>query len=191
MPRPSEQYLMIPEDYARSLGGLRWSDDGSVIETAAGNVFAWRREVQLFLEGFHSVRQPLHFAHILHLMRLLGIGPISATDAGAAEMKRSFLLAAKPLRNAGVFCAFLCRDFPGTCLEVTAADLREELTQDNSPIAWPDPETPVLGPAEFLPKVFEAVRRYSAIEMLHWFKFGCAPSGEAAERIAEERIKAA
>lgn len=182
---PAERFLMIPEDYARSLGGLRWSSDGSVIETAAGNVFAWRREIHLFLEGFISVRPPLHFAHILHLMKLLGIGPISATDAAAAEMKRSFLLTDRPLRNAGVFCALLCRDFPGSCLDISPARLRHELTQDKPPVAWADPEAPALGAAEFLPKVFESLRRYSAEEMVHWFKFGCAPSGEAAERIAD------
>src|SRR5262245_46393300 len=127
MPLPAARYLAIPSYYVKAFSGLRWSENGELIETASGNAFVWREQVWPFLEGFMSARPPLHFAHMLHLMQLLGFGPISDSSASAAELRRNFLLAGKPARHAGVLCAEICRELPGTSIQVSAAEVREEL----------------------------------------------------------------
>src|SRR5262245_25278897 len=188
MPLPAARYLAIPPYYVKAFNGLRWSENGELIETASGNAFAWREQIWPVLEGFVSVRPPLHFAHILHLMQLLGFGPISDTSAAAAELRRSFLLAGKPSRNAGVLCAEICRDLPGTSVQVSAEELRAEL-RHRSPAEDVEAEMPLVGPEAFLQKVFASLRKYSADDLVHWLKFGCAPSSKPAERVAEELEK--
>ncbi len=189
MPTAAERYLVIPGDYAKDLGGLSWSESGDMIETAAGKPFAWRQQIQQFLEGFASVRRPMHFVHLLHLMQLMGVGPISVAAEPATEMRRSFLLAGKLLRNAGVFCAELCRNFAATSIDVSASDLRQELAHQKPPAHIVDAEVPPLDRGPFLEQVFEALRRFSSEDLLHWFKFGCAPDFNASRRVAEELEK--
>src|SRR5206468_2364636 len=58
-----------------------------------------------------------------------------------------------------------------------------------SPAEDVEPEMPPVGPKAFLQKVFASLRKYSAEDLLHWLKFGCAPSSKPAERVAEELEK--
>src|SRR5262245_30866728 len=117
-------YLVIPADYAERLDGLRWSQRDAAIENRSGDTFAFAPQVWQFLEGFMSERPLLDFAHMLHLLYLLGIGPITRLPEQTGELVRAFLLAGRPLRNAGVFCAQLCLDLPGTSLRIEPALLR-------------------------------------------------------------------
>src|SRR5262245_49922928 len=110
------EYLVIPADYRAALGGLRWSDADDVVLTPDGQTLAFDRGTWRSLGGFSSAGPPVHFAHVLHLMQLMGIGPISHVEPAVAELRRAMLQARRPLRNAGVFCGHLCRDLPGSAL---------------------------------------------------------------------------
>ncbi len=177
MPTAAERYLVIPGDYAKDLGGLIWSESGDMIETAAGKPFAWRQQIQQFLEGFASVRRPMHFVHLLHLMQLMGVGPISVAAEPATEMRRSFTLAGKLLRNAGVFIkrvepettilpGFIYRHVPRV----------QELAHQKPPAHIVDAEVPPLDRGPFLEQVFRSaaaifVRRSIALVQI-WLSTG-------------------
>src|SRR2546421_7205847 len=70
-------YLRIPEEYGQWLGGLRWSASGDVVEDGDGDTFAFSPQIGLFLEGFLGAARPIHFAHVLHLLHLLGHGKLA------------------------------------------------------------------------------------------------------------------
>jgi hypothetical protein len=177
------EYLVIPDDYAAALG-LRWSYTGDAVLHGHGQTFAFAQQIWQFLEGFMSVRPPLHFAHTLHLMHLMGLGSIGEIETGAVELRRAVLQAGRPLRNAGVFCAHLCRNMPESPLHLEPLELRQELYHRTDHVVTP-PEAPALEPAEFQRQVFAALASYSADELLHWLKLGQSPQ-HVAERLAEE-----
>ena len=117
-----ELYLAIPHEYGRWLGGLRWGEDGDAIEYAAdepevGLTFAMGAEVALILEGAAAADRPPHFAFVLHFLHLLGFGSRHVRGvsgrSGHEELARAFRETGRPLRNAGVLCAAVCRDLPG------------------------------------------------------------------------------
>ncbi|RUL85748.1 hypothetical protein [Tautonia sociabilis] len=110
---PADSYLHIPEAYGRWLGGLRWSDGGEAVEFPSGETFAFSRELSLFLEGFAAGRDPIHFAHILHLMHLLLRGPLNREPAMPMDLVGGFAVLGRPHRNAGAFCSRLCAEVPG------------------------------------------------------------------------------
>src|SRR5688572_3795607 len=103
-------YLFVPKAYGRWLGGLRWSSTGDAVEYEDGETFAFSNQVGLFLEGFTAERHRVHFAHALHLLRLLGYG--KDHHAAHALLTSAFVNAGRPLRNAGVLCARLCAGVP-------------------------------------------------------------------------------
>src|SRR5262245_40248936 len=177
------EYLIIPDDYAAALG-LRWSYSGDAVLHGHGQTFAFAQQIWQFLEGFMSVRPPLHFAHTLHLMHLMGLGSIGEIESGAVEVRRAVLQAGRPLRNAGVFSAHLCRNLPESPLHLEPLELRQELYHRTYHVVTP-PEAPALEPTEFQRQVFAALAGYSADELFHWLKFGQAPQ-HVAERLAEE-----
>jgi len=194
------RYFTIPVGYAAELDGLRWSDSGDAIELRSGETFAFATQIWQFLEGFTATRPPLHFAHILHLMRMLGVGPIAAADGPVAELRRAYLLAGRPLRNAGVFCARVCHDLAGTSLPVTNDELRDELINNagysfsmsfdvlhpNSRRGDGPLEVPSLPSGAFDQRVRRALEGYTPEALLHWLKFGQAPHAAPAERLVEE-----
>src|SRR5438046_1352027 len=104
-------YLQIPLVYALWLEGLRWARNGEAIEYADGQTFALSPQLALFLEGFAERPALPNFGHLLHLLHLLGYGRMQRPEA-ARELASVFARTGRPLRNAGAFCAFLCRDFP-------------------------------------------------------------------------------
>ena len=84
------RYLHIPREYSDALGGLRWSATGDVLETGDGTTFAFAQQVADFLEGVAASRPLPHFAHVVHLMYLLGVGPASEGSAAVTELRRAF-----------------------------------------------------------------------------------------------------
>lgn len=110
MNRP-EHYLRIPADYGEWLGGLRWSASLEVVEDREGLTFAYGREIGRFLEGFASAAPLVHFAHVLHLLRLFGYGRL-ATDDDSLGLIELYLAERRPARNAGALAAYLSRRVP-------------------------------------------------------------------------------
>lgn len=197
------RHLLIPEEYGRWLG-LRWAVNQEAIEHTAtppsvGLTFAMADQVSLFLSGFHSVRAPISFAYTLHLLRLLGLGAISERDAAPgtlARLARAFRKEGRPMRNAGVLCARLCRDVPRLADPPDVADLEDFprrpwfatprwMTAKMFGLIDP-PELPSLEPEEFDARIRDALNGYTDAELAHWMRFGRGPAEDSAGRIAEE-----
>jgi hypothetical protein len=186
-----EQFLRVPRAYTQFLGGLRWSADGEVIEDDHDRTFAFAGEVVSFIEGFALQRPLIHFGHVLHLLALLRQDQPPNGDKSLAFLRPAFQQAGRVHRNAGVFCAVLCRDLPAVAeapsswqvwkrviLRVTNAghgDLsRQELGEE-----------PPLLPAEFEDRVSQALSVYTLKDMQHWLKHGHGPVEDAGAQIAE------
>jgi hypothetical protein len=178
------QYLVIPSDYGIALDRMRWSTSGDVLLVGEGQTFAFAQQLWPFFEGFMAVRPPLHFAHMLHLVHLMGLGSINKIDEGTVELRRAVLQAGRPMRNAGVFAAHLCRELPSTIVALDPLDLRQELYHRTF-TRVSAVEIPPLTPDEIRRHVVRELVHFTPAEMLHWLKFGQAPQ-RVAERLAEE-----
>jgi hypothetical protein len=194
---PRGYYFHIPRGYADYLGGLRWSPTGEAVEYADGETFAFRHAIGLFLEGFGAGGPLIHFGHILHLLHLLGLG--RGTLPGPAwVLCRAFMEAARPLRNAGVFCAVLCRRVPPVAEAVDAAQVCGELLGSAVPsilyVSWANDlpestaELPPLGPATFEAHVLQALEAYTFEEVTDWLRHGRGPVKGSGERLAREIV---
>ncbi len=65
-----KKYLALPRDYARALGGVRWSDQQDGLELSR-TILASSDNLALFLEGFAARRAPLPFGLVVHWLALL------------------------------------------------------------------------------------------------------------------------
>jgi hypothetical protein len=193
------EYLRIPEEYVRRLGGMRWADDWQAIEHSAdephvGLTFAMGGEIARFLDGFQAAGRPIHFVYILHLLHLLGVGTRGREPALGRPVDRlaqAFRDTCRPLRTAGALCATLCRDVPRVADPPDLAEVCDLLDFGTVPTDDPDrtlgpPELPSLEPDEFEARVFRAMARLSDSDLHHWLRHGRGPLDDAGERLAPE-----
>jgi hypothetical protein len=181
-------YLCIPADYVECLEGLRWSEAGDAVETAAGNTFAVSQEIALFLEGFASQRPLIHFGHVLHFLHLLKRGGTFATLRHAYEGTH------RSARNAGVLCARLCDRVPGLADPPPLVEVWHALMSScyvaslggALPVDAPgsDVELPPLGPLTFEERILRALWAYTDDELHDWFSYGQGPVKEAGASLA-------
>jgi hypothetical protein len=221
MSRPDE-YLAIPRPYGDWLGGLKWASNWEAIEISGrgrsmsistsdtlltdygigtiGLTFAMGAEVSRLLEGLHAGGRPLPFAFVLHLLRLLGSwervsDPKSTLDLRIERLVEHFRGAGRPLRNAGVMFATICRDVPRA---IGPVDLVEVCGFLDSPPTDPGSThrptavavQPSLEPWEFETRVLQALGRLSDGELRHWLKFGRPPIGDGGETLVREALAA-
>jgi hypothetical protein len=183
------RYLATPSGYSRHFGGLHWSKSGDELQTSAGQLFIFTRQLSLFFEGYLSVSPPLHMAHMLHLLHLLGVGPLQDSPDGASEVRRAFWKTGKPLRNAGVLCAVLCGPFPHSSIQISLDDLRSVLERGGPGLADRQANTRVEVPplefGEFQARFLEASAKLTPEELEHWLTFGTGPE-DAGNQLAEE-----
>jgi hypothetical protein len=199
----ADDYLAIPRDYARWLGGLRWHPSGEAIEFAAespkvGLTFAMAPEVARFLDGFASGRDLVCFGHVLHMMTLLGCSDPEAGEFDEtrritlprvvlARLARRFRDLGRPTRNAGALFARLARDVPGAADPPPAGDLKAILDDSYARIfTLPNPlaEQPPLGPVGFEALICRALGALSDEDLDHWLRHGRGPVGDAGEQVA-------
>ena len=187
-------YLRIPTDYAPFLEGLRWSAGGDAVEYADGQTFVLAPQVALFLEGLAGDRPPLHFAFVLHLLTLLGLGKGTVR---AAELARAFHETGRSLRNAGALCAALCRRVPPVadppdvglvCRRLGSPVLMAEFGQLRALTAGcrteaADSVPPLPAPA-FEAAVLQALAPLAPDDLRHWLRHGRGPLREAGARLA-------
>src|SRR2546423_8836230 len=65
----ADDYLAIPDDYARALGGLRWSPEYDAVEFDERGTLTVVEHLEQILEGLFSDAPAVpHFAHVLHLL---------------------------------------------------------------------------------------------------------------------------
>jgi hypothetical protein len=180
------RYLLIPADYARELGGLRWSALRDAIEDGNGRTFALVEEVAAFLDGFASRGRLIHFAHVLHFLRLLH-GPYGPRDF--RYLTEAWREAGRPARTAGAFAARLCELVPGLAGPVGMDDLRTWLTLRLGPDeCGAVGEDPPLSPDVFEACIGAALLNIPAGDLVHWFRHGQPPPG--GEELARELLDA-
>jgi hypothetical protein len=184
------QYLCLCRTYADHLGGLRWSATEDALEFADGNTFAFTEQVALFLEGLAAAGRVLPFVYLLHLLAL--VRTTQKTPAANA-LGRAFIAAGRPLRNAGAFCAVLCRDLPETAVRVPRQEVLDQLRGHPMPIPWYVvsfhgtslfAEVPPLAPADFERYVCRQLEAYSPDDLRDWMRHGRGPVREAAEELS-------
>ncbi len=194
-------YLVIPEDYGQWLGGLRWSASREVVEFCAtepeiGPTFAFSIEIGRFLEGLAAEGDLPHFAHVLHLLDLIGFGLRRGENARLAprlsgpfvRLAQAFRETGRPLGNAGVFCAQLCQGVPRVpdppAIEDVSFRLAKLLRDPHSEPRRPSGIEPSVGPEEFENRIEEALRHYSDVDLESWLRHGRGPARDAGRRIA-------
>ncbi len=191
-----DEYFAIPEDYGTWLGGLRWSADGEAIEHSAespeiGLTFAMSGELALFLHGLHSTRPPMHFAYVLHLLRLIGAGgrlpDLGPGQARLEALASAFRQAGRPMRGAGVLCGMLARDVPRAVdppnPEAIVGRLLLRRGQSPSPTLA---ELPSLEPEEFQKRILKRLNGLTDQDLRHWIVHGRGPVGEAGDEVARQ-----
>jgi hypothetical protein len=185
-----EEYLVIPEGYGACLGRLRWSEAGDAVETGDGKTFAFAVEIIHFLEGFAAQGRLIHFAFLLHLLALLRPTRIRPPSPPSL-LSEAFSSPGRNVRNAGAFCALLCRDISPAIDPPTIEQLWDLLQAPGwrsfeGPAVERRADLPPLEPAELERRVRTALEKYSIEEVLHWLHKGCGPAPEAGKRMAEE-----
>jgi MoxR-vWA-beta-propeller ternary system domain bpX1 len=193
MDRPAH-YLRIPEHYGAALGGLRWSDQHDAIMYRDAGTFALAPELGLFLEGFASTRPLIHFGFALHLLHLLGYGKLTPPTEFLSLWK-GFRRVGRPLFNAGVLCAELCDEIPAEPSRLQVSELRVCLGLSAAELPYPswvvspfgiEASEPPLSSFEFEKRVRTALARFHDKELEHWFRYGCAPVGDAGDQLARQ-----
>jgi|GEM_PF-2009256 len=196
------RYLRLDEQYRQYLGGLRWAMAEDLLEYDDGRTFAFTEEIALFLEGFGSARQLVHFGFILHLLEMLR-GSQRRTVHGhrpfvhdqLERLRRAFEVTGKPLRNAGVLCGLLCRKVPRQPDAIDLTQLLLRLRNQAWPIRHllahyhdqlPSPDFPPLGPRKLETDVCEAIQSLTDEELHSWLRHGHVPLREVGEETARQ-----
>src|SRR5207253_4855730 len=92
-------------------------------------------EVALFLEGFATGGRLIHFGFVVHLLDLLR-HPDHTRGTLGQRLGRAFADAGRPLRNAGAFCAALCRDIPEVASPPDLRGVLERLRDPARRLRW-------------------------------------------------------
>jgi hypothetical protein len=181
-------YLRIPAQYAAGLKDLHWSAAGDAIEFGQGGTFAFPAEVFQFLEGFVSQRPLIHFGHIIHLLYLLKRSTTPFLGNREGLLVSAFTAAQHPYRNAGVFCALLCKDIPAVpdepLLTFRTGTFELEVGASEPPFTEQNGEMPALPGEVFEARVLFELSCHNVENILHWFRHGRGPVREAGEEIA-------
>ena len=202
-------YLQIPGDYCQAFGGLRWAHYGEAVEflhgPGAGRTFAFAGEIALFLEGLHARSdRVVCFGAVLHLLYLVGLGERATWVEGEAAtgqflddpsslpfMRSIERIAAPfhelgaPLRNAGAFAGWICRDLTPDTEPFDVQSVVQLLAHGSwvPQMVLSDPHLGVTDHAEipaFEPAKLEALARREADALSdeairHWLRHGCGP----------------
>jgi hypothetical protein len=180
-------YLLIPADYFRDLGGLRWAPLYDAVETADGRTFALVEEISAFLDGFASRRPLVHFAHVLHLLSLLRQGE---RRPDLADLGRAWRDAGRQARPAGAFLASMCEEVSSLApprvedvrLMLQMRSFVHEITDDPA-------QDPPLTPEVFEAVIACALGRYSFEQLLHAMRHGQPPAADDGGRLAQEVLQ--
>lgn len=183
----TDAYLTIPPGYGL---GLRWSTDYSAIESDI-ETFAVVQQLDRLLEGVFASRRVPHFAHVLHGFHLLRYGG----PGGLWRLRDTFSRASTKQgiisRNAGALIAELCKVVPPAAAPPPFEQLTHALKQrvffrqqSDVTLEWPS-----VGREEFERRVDEALHAYSGDALHHWLIYGCAPAGDATEKLVEAVVE--
>jgi hypothetical protein len=185
-----EEYLCIPGDYCRALGGLRWAVEGYVIEFHDGRTFAFAGEIAQFLEGIALQRPFPNFGHIVHLLDLLRTLR-EPRPKNLQRLPQLFRRAGQVHRNAGAFFGVLCPEVPDAPDVPTAEQVWQRIvvhccvTGAEAVPRSRKGQEPSQSYAEFEESIDAALAAYTDEELLDWFRLGQGHVKEPARRIAE------
>jgi hypothetical protein len=190
----AKAYLRLASAYCEYLGGVRWSGREDALEYPDGTTFAFNEEVALFLEGFAGGGRLIPFAYVLHLLDMLR-NTHRVFAPGTLRLSYAFADAGRPLRNAGAFCAALCRGLPEAAGPVPAHEVLARLRNQAMPIRWYivsfhdtffPAEVPPLEPAAFEDHVVRRLAAYTNEDLRQWLRTGRGPVRQAAEDLTRE-----
>jgi hypothetical protein len=193
----ADDYLAIPDDYARALGGLRWSPEFDAIEFSSDFTLTVVQQLEQVLEGlFGATADVPHFAHVLHLLALVLVAghrtPDGDTSLGGLNAAYGRARGPGESRNLGVLMAALCRSLPRVAAPPVFGQVRLGLKRR---LLFRDPsdprraEKPALGPAEFERRIRDILSEYDIDTLAHWLRHGCASKPAAGRRLAEVLIE--
>ena len=191
-----ERYFHIRWDYASWLHGMRWTKQADAITDDEGQTFVMGAQVALFLEGFVASGRLIHFACILHVMKLLGL--TRHGDEPQPKLLWDLFHQQKGnVRNAGAFAAVLCEGAPAVADPAILGRILPLRSSSGALMAWLNsatdfglmqdvPEALPFSAAEFEQRVKQALERYTLKEIAHWFQHGRGPIHDAGEQLGEE-----
>ena len=192
-----QTYLHIPADYPMGPTPLCWSTDGDAIEGQPGGTFAFTHEIALFLQGFINSRRLIHFAYVVHLFRLLGLGR-NFIDEPGQDIRQLYQQAGGTLINAGAFAAQLCPWAPGVAEPVELDGTNRRWLTHTALLVFVSratalktalremPEALPFPPEFFEKRVRKALAEYTPEEVRHWFRHGCGIVKAPGEELARE-----
>jgi hypothetical protein len=189
---PAERYLRLPDAYAEFLGGLRWSAQDNTLVYRDGSTFAFYEEIALFLEGFASEGRLIHFPLLLHVLQLFTQKKDEFIQR-SGRLRQLFAAAHRPVRNAGILGAQLCREIPEFRWSVQIKDVLEQLRDPARQFRWLGvheenlaypAEVPPMSPVAFLEAVLKRLDNYSTEELWYWLCNGRGPIKDAGKKLA-------
>src|SRR5262249_14839198 len=133
-----------------------------------------------------------HFVFLLHLLHALRNGPREGGPLGQ-RLGRAFAAARRPLRNAGAFCAVLCRDIPEVAGPVGPGEVLERLRGPARRLRWDVADChdtfylsdlPPLDRAAFAKEILKQLAGYTDDELVEWFRHGRGPVRAAGQALA-------
>lgn len=165
------EYLLIPNQYAQSLGGLEWSPTCDAIVDADGNTVVMASALAQFLEGAGARDRLVHFAFVLHFQHHL--------VASDSRVNRAWKSAHGSMRNAGALFAELTHALPRYPGRVDVRKLcgliRKQTELGELHFISRSAVTPPLTPEGFAAHLVRVLDGLTDADFAHWFRHGRGP----------------
>ncbi|MBZ0134735.1 MAG: hypothetical protein K8I27_00010 [Planctomycetes bacterium] len=165
------EYLIVPNRYAQSLGGLDWSPTFDAIVDADGNTVVLTPALAQFMEDAGARDGPVHFAFVLHFVRRL--------TRGDGRLHRIWNTGANSIRNAGALFASLTATLPRVPGRIDVrklcALLRRQTPLGELQFLPRGPVSPPLEPDRFSAHLDAALEALTDADLAHWLRHGRGP----------------
>lgn len=165
------EYLLIPNQYAQSLGGLEWSPTCDAIADVDGNTVVMAPALAQFLEGAGARDRLVHFGFVLHFMHHL--------LAGDSRVSRAWKTAHGSMRNAGALFAELTHALPrhpgSLDVRKLCGLIRKQTELGELHFISRSAVTPPLTPDGFAAHLVRVLDGLTDSDVAHWFRHGRGP----------------
>ncbi|MBK9973647.1 MAG: hypothetical protein IPP14_02625 [Planctomycetes bacterium] len=172
----SLEYLLVPHQYTRSLGGVSWSTLCDAVGYEDGGTLALAPALAQCLEGYGGQERPIHFGFVLHWLHL-----VCGRDATPAlsPLRRSFAHTGGSFRNAGALLAELARPLQRLAGQVVLADvcklLRAPAQLAEVHFLARAATSPPLSPEAFAGHIQRMLEGFDEVALKHWMRHGRGP----------------
>lgn len=170
------EYLLVPHQYVRHIGGLAWSTLCDAVTYEDGGTLALAPALAQCLEGYGAKERPIHFGFVLHWLHLL-CGR-DRTES-LAPLRRCFAQAGGSFRNAGALLAEVARPLQRLAGQVVLADvcrlLRAPAHLAEVHFLARAASSPPLSPDAFAGHIQRMLQGLDEATLKHWLRHGRAP----------------